>query len=525
MMTVKSLMIATKSPGLEAKMAASGSSSATLLFTARNRTPHVATLFWCDGEREVAYCDALAPGASRTQETFHGHTWRLRSESGMQELCVTGASGEELALVMEGYVAPPDETTFYAQSVEVGCAGLRVRASEAVASGALLAAADIAREMVRHSPSTVTERLAKHSCSISVIGRHQVVSDIPEQRAWALAAARPPPEPPSSLAAAADEAARSDSGVSPQRGEMARALRLRLDQCDRAHLVDLLCLLVERGSLSDVAVTDALVADALEQTANAKEGGAPAETMEVEPTATAAKVEAPAEAPAATSASDEVAPESTRRELSEIDRTTRGVGGGRVTSCGEENLLDIESDPHYREESVLIHEFGHTVMNLGMSDEARELVRSAHSDALRRGLYPRDCYMGSNEDEYWAEGTQAWFDASVRTDVNASVNSRARLCAHDPALALMLRHAYGDGAWRFTDSVPTGTRERWRARQTSPPSAGSAGATRRPNGGASSHERALPVPGGDVAEYVPPTSEEEEERHLAMAIAQSLEVE
>ena len=51
------------------------------------------------------------------------------------------------------------------------------------------------------------------------------------------------------------------------------------------------------------------------------------------------------------------------------------------------------------------------------------------------------------------------------------------------------------------------------------------GGRRMPNSVASSHERALPTPGGDVAEYVPPTSEEEEERHLAMAIAQSLEVE
>ena len=43
----------------------------------------------------------------------------------------------------------------------------------------------------------------------------------------------------------------------------------------------------------------------------------------------------------------------------------------KVTSCGEENLLDIADDPHFRDESVLCHEFGHTVMNIGLSDEAR----------------------------------------------------------------------------------------------------------------------------------------------------------
>jgi hypothetical protein len=46
------------------------------------------------------------------------------------------------------------------------------------------------------------------------------------------------------------------------------------------------------------------------------------------------------------------------------------------------------------------------VLNLGMSDEARLLVTSAHADACARKLYPSGCYMASNPDEYWAEGTQ-----------------------------------------------------------------------------------------------------------------------
>jgi len=47
----------------------------------------------------------------------------------------------------------------------------------------------------------------------------------------------------------------------------------------------------------------------------------------------------------------------------------------------------------------------------------------------------------------------------------ADVNTRARLCAHDPALALLLRHVYGDGAWRFVACAPDTTRERWRRQQ------------------------------------------------------------
>jgi hypothetical protein len=60
---------------------------------------------------------------------------------------------------------------------------------------------------------------------------------------------------------------------------------------------------------------------------------------------------------------------------------------------------------------------------------------------------------------------QSWFDATARTDVNGHVSSRARLCAHDPALALLLRHAYGETPWRFTDTLASATKLRWRRRQ------------------------------------------------------------
>ena len=67
--------------------------------------------------------------------------------------------------------------------------------------------------------------------------------------------------------------------------------------------------------------------------------------------------------------------------------------------------------------------------------------------------------------EYWAEGVQAWFDASARVDVNDGVNTRARLRAHDPALATLLAATFGDGAWRFTHTLPTGARAAWLRRQ------------------------------------------------------------
>lgn len=37
--------------------------------------------------------------------------------------------------------------------------------------------------------------------------------------------------------------------------------------------------------------------------------------------------------------------------------------------------MDIATDPFYRDESILVHEFGHTVMNVGMEPQGVALVR------------------------------------------------------------------------------------------------------------------------------------------------------
>ena len=147
----------------------------------------------------------------------------------------------------------------------------------------------------------------------------------------------------------------------------------------------------------------------------------------------------------------------------DADRT-RGLGGtafAPVTSVGEENLLDIDGDPRYRHESILIHEFGHAVMNLGLDSAERRAVRAAYRSAINDGLYSPDSYIGSSADEYWAEGTQAWFGGTCRADVNEGWNSREALRAHDAALGALLASAYGEGEWRFTSELPPDARKEW----------------------------------------------------------------
>ena len=46
------------------------------------------------------------------------------------------------------------------------------------------------------------------------------------------------------------------------------------------------------------------------------------------------------------------------------------------------------------------------VMDVGLPAEQREAICAAHRAATKQRLYDPDCYMASNPQEYFAEGTQ-----------------------------------------------------------------------------------------------------------------------
>lgn len=92
----------------------------------------------------------------------------------------------------------------------------------------------------------------------------------------------------------------------------------------------------------------------------------------------------------------------------DFDAGTRGLGGTvacPITSVGEENVT-MKGDFRYPSESILVHEFAHAVMNIGLFGTSQhDAIKAAYENAVKLRLYP-DCYMSSNADEYWAEGTQ-----------------------------------------------------------------------------------------------------------------------
>jgi hypothetical protein len=134
------------------------------------------------------------------------------------------------------------------------------------------------------------------------------------------------------------------------------------------------------------------------------------------------------------------------------DRRSRGLGGLPLATCAEENLLNLPSDP-YRNENITIHEFSHTVASaLRRADPAwYQKLRDTYAQAMKENLFANS-YSATNEQEYWAEGAQAWFNCAAHQKdptVHSGIWNRDQLKAYDPRLAALLADVYGDGAWRY----------------------------------------------------------------------------
>ncbi len=165
-------------------------------------------------------------------------------------------------------------------------------------------------------------------------------------------------------------------------------------------------------------------------------------------------------------------PENNRRnrtvaEAAFQDRRSRGLGGMPDCSCAEENLLNLRGDPYGGNgsptsgENITIHEFSHTVASAigraqGRNGEFWTKLRKALADAKAPGgrlaVFNQNrrspVYASTDEQEYWAEGAQAWFDHAVPGN-SGGLRVRDDVKEKDPELAALLAEIYGDGPWRY----------------------------------------------------------------------------
>ena len=140
------------------------------------------------------------------------------------------------------------------------------------------------------------------------------------------------------------------------------------------------------------------------------------------------------------------------------DRRARGLGSTPArpaVSCGEENLLNYQGDPYFTE-NILVHEFAHAIHQMGLNTVDPgfdDRLKTMYDAALEKGLW-KDTYAITNRAEYWAEGTQSWFDTNrANDDQHNHVDTRDKLKAYDPALASLLTEVFGDREWRYTQAV------------------------------------------------------------------------
>ncbi len=105
------------------------------------------------------------------------------------------------------------------------------------------------------------------------------------------------------------------------------------------------------------------------------------------------------------------------------------------------NALDLLGDTRGPCDGVniLYHELGHMVQNFAADPPDQLDSRLLYSDAMAAGLYEGQ-YASTNYHEYFAEGTQAYFDAQDR----AGRFNRSWLQGYDPKLYELLVRIYGE---------------------------------------------------------------------------------
>ena len=124
------------------------------------------------------------------------------------------------------------------------------------------------------------------------------------------------------------------------------------------------------------------------------------------------------------------------------DQRTRGMGG-RLTSCGEENLLKLAKD-RYRGRDICLHEFSHNIRNHGIPQNVRARFDEQYRRSLEKGLWQKS-YAGSNPDEFFAELTMWYF--GTHGDLNMTgpkpENGPEGLKKYDPEAYELMDDFYG----------------------------------------------------------------------------------
>ena len=127
-----------------------------------------------------------------------------------------------------------------------------------------------------------------------------------------------------------------------------------------------------------------------------------------------------------------------------------GFGGTQLASICDANVLRLNTGSYqtnYPNESILIHEFAHTVYNFGLSEAQQQEWIDIYNDSTSSGKWANS-YAGSNKDEYFATLSAIWFNVMDDTTdgtwdgVRGPINTRAELKTYDRAAYDFLEKIY-----------------------------------------------------------------------------------
>lgn len=126
------------------------------------------------------------------------------------------------------------------------------------------------------------------------------------------------------------------------------------------------------------------------------------------------------------------------------NKRARGMGG-RYTTCAEENVLGYPGTRYFGE-NICVHEWSHSVhRGIRKADpELAQAIEAAYQDAMAKGLWEGH-YASNTVAEYWAEGTQFWFNSNYDyKNGDTYILSSDDLKRYDPALYELLGRVYPD---------------------------------------------------------------------------------
>jgi len=125
------------------------------------------------------------------------------------------------------------------------------------------------------------------------------------------------------------------------------------------------------------------------------------------------------------------------------NRRARGMGG-RYTTGAEENILGYPGNHKYYGENILVHEFSHGIHRAirGADPGLARVIEEAYEKAMGKGLW-KGHYGSNTVAEYWAEGTQFWFNSNYDyKHGDTYILSSEDLREYDPALYELLARVY-----------------------------------------------------------------------------------